>query len=51
MYLYHQSGHLEITAPSEYSYEDGASGSTVAALSVLLAILTLLIIVIFVVWR
>nr|XP_022312496.1 uncharacterized protein LOC111117633 [Crassostrea virginica] len=43
--------HLEITAPSEYSYEDGASGSIVAALSVLLAILTLLIIVIFVVWR
>nr|XP_022311501.1 uncharacterized protein LOC111116789 isoform X2 [Crassostrea virginica] len=43
--------HLEITAPSEYSYETGASGSIVAALSVLLAILILLIIVIFAVWR
>nr|XP_022306194.1 neurogenic locus notch homolog protein 1-like isoform X2 [Crassostrea virginica] len=43
--------HLEITAPSEYSYEGGASGSIVAALSVLIAILILLIILIFAVWR
>nr|XP_022311497.1 uncharacterized protein LOC111116787 isoform X2 [Crassostrea virginica] len=43
--------HLEITASSEKTFEADASGSIVAALSVLLALMIISIIVIFVVWR